>query len=170
MANFKSTPGGQAHKRDQMYRDQGDGTHTEDQSGLLYAWNATTLLWERVTLDATTGGVVVAAGSQTGQGKTLLFGAITQGAAGTTQLVAANATKKVKLVSYVFILDAAGSLKFTDGTVDLSGVMPTSINGGVSASGQPSAHLLETAAVNRALSITTVGAKAFGHYSYFLEA
>lgn len=106
----------------------------------------------------------------TGQGKTLLFGAITQGAAGTTQLVAADATKKVKIASYTIVMDAAGSVKFTDGTVDLSGVMPMAANGGVAQPGQPAGHLLETAAINRPLNIVTVTGKAFGHFSYFLEA
>lgn len=106
----------------------------------------------------------------TGQGQTLLFGTISQGAAGTTSLVAANATKKVKLVSYSVTLDAAGSFKFTDGTADLTGVIPVTANQNITMAGQVSSHLLETAAINRALSITTVTGKAFGHFSYFLEA
>jgi hypothetical protein len=106
----------------------------------------------------------------TGQGRTLLFGTITQGAAGTTSLVTADTTKKVKLVSYSVTLDAAGSFKFTDGTADLTGVIPVVANQTLALAAQPSAHLLETAAINRALSITTVTGKAFGHFSYFLEA
>lgn len=115
-------------------------------------------------------GDVDVASVATGQGKTLLFAAITQAAAGTTQLVAADAAAKIKVVSYVVVLDAAGSFKFADGVADLSGVMPVAANGGVSAVGQPSSHLLETAAVNRALSITTVTGKAFGHIAYIKEA
>jgi hypothetical protein len=153
------------HLREQMYRDEGDGTHAEDRSALLRAWNPTTLAYERVLLDPTTGGLAVATS------RTLLFAAITQGAAGTTQLVAANASKKVKVVSYVVVLDAAGSFKFTDGVADLTGAMPVEAKSGVSASaGDASAHLLETAAINRAFSITSVTGKAFGHISYFLEA
>ena len=121
-------------------------------------------------LTAETTKVIGTVNQGTGQGKTLLFGVITQGAAGTTELVAADATKKVKLVSYVVVLDAAGSVKFTDGTADLTGVMPMAANGGVASPGQPAAHLLETAAVNRPLNIVTVTGKAFGHFSYYLEA
>ena len=123
-----------------------------------------------VILTAETTKVIGTVNQGTGQGKTLLFGVITQGAAGTTELVAADATKKVKLVSYVVVLDAAGSVKFTDGTADLTGVMPIAANGGVASPGQPAAHLLETAAVNRPLNIVTVTGKAFGHFSYYLEA
>lgn len=125
-----------------------------------------------VALDAATLAALetVTANPTTGEGKTLLFATISQGAAGTTSLVAADAAAKIKVVSYVVVLDAAGSFKFTDGVADLSGVMPVAANGGVSAIGQPSAHLLETGAVNRALSITTVTGKAFGHFSYFKEA
>lgn len=105
----------------------------------------------------------------TGQGQDLLFGAITQGAAGTTALVTADASRKVKVVSYVVVMDAAGSFKFTDGTADLTGVVPCATNGGAAVLGQPSAHLFETRAVNRPLNIVTVSGKAFGHFSYYLE-
>ena len=104
-----------------------------------------------------------------GQGKTLLFGSFAQGAAGTTTLVAADASNKIKLVSYVFVLDAAGTLKFSDSVGDLSGAFPVAANGGVASLAQPSSHLLETAAINRPLQIVTTGGKAFGHFSYFKE-
>lgn len=119
--------------------------------------------------DGTLGEAVVALG-YTGQGKGLLFAAISQGSAGTTQLVAAGASTKVKVVSYLIVLDVAGSFKFTDGAVDLTGAVPVAANGGAAIAGQPSAHLFETAAVNRPLNIVTVTGKAFGHFSYFIEA
>lgn len=106
---------------------------------------------------------------RTGQGKTLLFVAIAQAVAGTTQLVAAQgAGLKVKVVSYVFMLSLAGTAKFT-GTADLTGAFDVAASGGVSAVGQPSAHLFETAA-NAALSIVTTIGAARGHLSYFVEA
>lgn len=139
--------------------DLGSNQFAEAVGALLYLWS---------------GGVPVAWNGaitqSTGQGQTLLFGSIAQGAAGTTQLVAANATKKVKLVSYSVVLDAAGSFKFTDGTADLSGAYPVAQNGGLVEVGQPSAHLTETQAINRPLNIVTVTGKAFGRFSYFLEA
>jgi hypothetical protein len=112
----------------------------------------------------------VTANPATGEGKTLLFASVAQGAAGTTAIVAADATKKVKVVSYMIVLDAAGSFKFNDGTVDLSGAVPVLISGGVGLAGAPSAHIMETAAVNRPFNIVTVTGKAFGHISYYLEA
>ena len=104
----------------------------------------------------------------TGQGRTLLFAAISQGVAGTTQLVAADATKKIKVVSYVFTLSLAGTVKFT-GTADLTGAMTFAANGGASAMAAPSAHFFESA-VNAALSIVSTIGAANGHISYFLEA
>ena len=118
-----------------------------------------------ITVDGT-----VTANPATGEGKTLLFASVAQGAAGTTAIVAADATKKVKVVSYMIVLDAAGSFKFNDGTVDLSGAVPVLISGGVGLAGAPSAHILETAAINRPFNIVTVTGKAFGHISYYLEA
>lgn len=103
----------------------------------------------------------------TGQGRTLLFATIAQSVAGTTQLVAADATKKIKVVSYVFTLSLAGTVKFT-GTADLTGAMTFAANGGASAMAAPSAHFLETA-VNAALSIVSTVGAANGHISYFLE-
>jgi hypothetical protein len=107
---------------------------------------------------------------KTGEYNTLLFGAITQGATGTTVLVAADPTKKIRLVSYVVVLDAAGTFKFSDGSADLTGAMPASINSGVAIQGDGESVIIETGAINRALSIVTAGGKAFGHFSYFLEA
>jgi hypothetical protein len=105
----------------------------------------------------------------TGQGKTLSFAAIAQGAAGTTALVGADATKKIKVVSYVFVMSATGTVKFTDGAVDLSGAMDIVANGGVSSPNQPDSPVMETAAINRPLNIVTTAGAARGHMSYFLE-
>lgn len=127
-----------------------DGSIAEATASLTYTWNGSS--WVKVPA------------------RTLLFAAITQGAAGTTSLVSASAANKIKVVSYLVVLDAAGSFKFTDGTVDLTGAIPCAINGGAAEDGDPSAWLFETAAINRALSITTVTGKAFGHLAYFLEA
>lgn len=104
----------------------------------------------------------------TGQGKTLLYGTIAQGAAGTTILVAAQgASMKVKVVSYVFTLSLAGTAKFT-ATSDITGAMDIAASGGAVVLGQPSSPLFETGA-NQALSIVTTGGAAKGHFSYFVE-
>ena len=98
-------------------------------NAFAYMYNGATL--DRIRGDTTNGldvdvtrmaalvagsATIGAVNQTTGQGKTLLFGVITQAGAGTTALVSASAANKVKLVSYVVVLDAAGSVKFTDGT------------------------------------------------------
>jgi hypothetical protein len=98
----------------------------------------------------------------------LLFAAVAQGAPGTTLIVAAAAARKVKVVSYVLVADAAGTAKWQSASTDKTGAMSLGANGGVAASGQPTAHLFETA-VNEALNLTTTAA-CKGHISYFLEA
>lgn len=108
-------------------------------------------------------------GQATGQGKTLLFAPIAQGAAGTTELVAAPTDgKKIKLVSYVFTMSVAGTAKFVSGAVE-TGAFDVDAKGGMAVLGQPSAHVWE-GAVNTALSITTTVGAARGHLGYFLEA
>ena len=91
-------------------------------------------------------------------GKTVTYVAVAQGAAGTTELAAADITKTHKLLGAVLVMSAAGTLKFTDGTDDLSGAMDIAANGGFTAPASNFAYL-ETGAVNRALNlVTTVGA------------
>src|SRR3990167_7664945 len=97
-----------------------------------------------------------------GQGKTLVFAAISQGSAGTTELVAAQGgVLKIKVVSYVFTMSLAGTAKFT-GTADLTGAMDILASGGAVVLGQPSAPLFQTSA-NAALSIVTTTGAAKGH-------
>lgn len=120
------------------------------------------------TLAAETTKVIGTTNLATGGGRTLLFGAIAQGAAGTTSLVGAQVGLKIKVVSYTFTLSATGTAQFTGPTVT-TGAMDIATNGGVVMVGQVSSHLLETA-VNTALSIVTTGGAAKGHFSYFLEA
>lgn len=105
----------------------------------------------------------------TGQGKTLLFASISTAASGATQLVAADATRKIKVVGYTVVCAAAVTVKFQSAAVDLTGAMPFAANGGAAPTGQPSAHLFETA-VNAALNINLGGAvQVSGHLAYFLE-
>ena len=104
-----------------------------------------------------------------GEGKTLLFAAIAQSVAGTTELVAAQGTgQKIKVVSYIFTISLAGTVKFT-GTADLTGAMDIAASGGAVVIGRPTSYLFETTA-NAALSIVTTLGAARGHLSYFVEA
>lgn len=104
-----------------------------------------------------------------GQGKTILYGTISQSGAGTTELVGAQGgSLKIKVVSYVFVMSLLGTIKFI-GTGDLTGAMDIGTNGGAVVLGQPSSPLFETSA-NAALSIVTTLGAAKGHFSYFVEA
>lgn len=138
-----------------------DGTKAEAVAAMGYAWNGT--LWTKILSDS-------AGNLTTGHGKTLLFGSIAQGAAGTTSLVGAQGgSLRAKLVSYVIVLSATGTAKFTDGAGDLTGAMDIAINGGAVVVGDPNSPLLQTT-TNSALSlVTTVGA-ARGHFTYIVEA
>lgn len=104
----------------------------------------------------------------TGQGKTLVYGSITQGGVGTTLLVAADATRHIKVINYVIVMSAAGNCKFIDSAGDLTGNMPLAANSGVAASSDSSTPWFQTG-VNKSLSIVTTGGAVFGHFAYFLE-
>jgi len=101
-------------------------------------------------------------------GRDIHYGVIEQGGAGTTQLVAADSTRHIRVVSYVVVLDATGTMKFADGAGNLSGAMPISATGGIVAPPCDEKAWVETA-INSALSIVTTGGGAHGHFSYVLE-
>ena len=94
-------------------------------------------------------------------GKALTYVSVDQGAAGTTVLAAASALNKHKILGCFLVMDAAGTLKFNDGTVDRSGAMSIAANGGfvLPTSIIPFA---ETAAINRPLNLITTAGKAAG--------
>jgi hypothetical protein len=107
------------------------------------------------------------------QGRTITQVPVTQGAAGTTDLVAApGAGLKIYVVSVVLTLDAAGSIKFTEGTgpTDLSGVIPVAINSGFVVLGDAECPVLQTNTANAKLSMVTATGKAFGWLRYFVAA
>ena len=100
-----------------------------------------------------------------GQGKRLFYLPISV-SSGTTQLVAATTGKKIVVVRYSVVVTGAGTVKFTDGTDDLTGAMAFSATSGISDHGQPSSPLF-VGGTGRALSIVTT-ATANGHFSYYL--
>lgn len=105
----------------------------------------------------------------TGQGKTLLFASVSTAASGQTAIVAASGGNKTKVVSYVLVASAAVTAQWQSGATGLSGAMALAANGGISAVGQPSAHLFETA-VNTALNLNLGGAvQVSGHIAYIQE-
>lgn len=97
-----------------------------------------------------------------GQGHNLQHAVISV-SSGTTELVAAQPDKVINVVSYVIVMSAAGTAKFSDGS-DLTGAMSFAANGGVAANGQASSPWFWTSAGNP-LSIVTTAAAA-GHLTY----
>jgi hypothetical protein len=113
--------------------------------------------------------VRVVSGGGLAAGNTLAYVPVNQGAPGTTALVAADPTRKNKVLGAVLTLSATGTLKFTDGVGDLTGPMDISATGGfvLPASLIP---FTETAAINRALSLVTTGGAARGVVLVLIEA
>lgn len=95
---------------------------------------------------------------------------ITQGVAGATEIVPAAAGYTIIVVSYVVILDAAGTWTFETGSRALSGAMPADAKGGVSATGGNVESPLMVGDKGVNLEIVTSGAKAFGHLTYYYDS
>ncbi len=102
----------------------------------------------------------------TGQGHQIQHVAISVNA-GTTALVSAPTTgQRIHVYNYVVVSTTAGTVKFTDGTADLTGAMSCAATGGISAPGGPSEVWFSTAPT-RPLNIVTSAAAA-GHLSYYI--
>ena len=103
--------------------------------------------------------------------RTLAFAKIDTTASGDTTLVAADGTRKIKVVSYAFVAAAAVNVTLKSGAgTALSGAMALAANSGVSFAGCFPAHCIETA-VNQALVLNlSAGVQVSGHLCYFLEA
>lgn len=109
----------------------------------------------------------------TGQSRTLLFKSIDVNTNGDNTIIAAAASLKTKVVSYVLVATGAVSVKWFSGAAGtaLSGAMPLAANGsGLVVVGEPTSHLMETA-VNTALVLNlSTGTAVRGHMAYFQEA
>ena len=95
---------------------------------------------------------------------------ITQGAAGTTELVPARAGATIIVTSYVVILDAAGTWTFETGSRALSGAMPADAKGGAAPGIGTSENPLLVGDKGGNLEIVTSGAKAFGHLTWYYDS
>lgn len=105
-------------------------------------------------------------------GNTILFAKIDAASSGDNQIVAADTTRKIKVLSATLVASGTVSVKWRSGTTDLSGAMPLVANSGfvLPASAPGQGNYLETA-VNTALNINLSGAvQVSGHISYYLEA
>jgi hypothetical protein len=111
----------------------------------------------------------VVADPSTYEGKTLTYVPVAQSEAGTTELAAADLTKKHKMLGCVLTMSVDGTLKFIDSSGDRTGAMDIAAKGGfVLPTG--SMPMLETGAVNRSLSLVTTGGAAKGVVVLLTEA
>lgn len=102
-------------------------------------------------------------------GLTPVFVAISASSNGNNTLVAADATKKIRVLAYTLVVTTAVTAKFQSaaGGTDLTGAMPFAANGGVSVPFNPVGHF-ETAA-NALLNLSLgSGVQVSGHLVYVL--
>lgn len=106
------------------------------------------------------------------RGQTIQFASIDITSLGDNTIVSADGTRKIKVLSYHLVADAAVGVRWKSGSsTNLSGAMSFAINGGIASAVTSPAqgHLLETA-VNQALVLNlSLGVGVRGHMSYFLE-
>ena len=123
----------------------------------------------RVNISATVVGTI-----DLRRGLTLLFASISVAGAGDNTIVAADATRKIKVLSYGLVADAAVTAQWKSGAgTNLSGAMSLAVNGGIAEGGgnSPAQHWLFETAVNQALVLSLGGAVGVrGRMTYFLEA
>jgi hypothetical protein len=125
-----------------------DGTLGEAVAALGYQWDATNSVWVK----------------EAGAAK---FATISTSTNGASTLVAAVATKKIRVLSYVLIANGAVNVKFQSHTTptDLSGLLYLVANTGASSGFSPLGHFESTA--GEALDINLSGNVAVGgHLSY----
>ncbi len=95
------------------------------------------------------------------------FAAITASASGATVVVAAVASKKIRVISYVVVANAAVNIKFQSNSTDKTGLLYLAANGGVSGAYAPTGHF-ETAS-GEALNINLSAAVAVGGHVTYVE-
>lgn len=130
-------------------------------------WNTDSLSWESQSI-SNSGSLV-----DLRRGQTILFSSVSASSSGDNAVVAADATKKIKILHYTLVADAAVAVKWKSGAgTDLTGAMSFAANGGTSSpAASPAAGWLFETAVNEALNLNLGGAVGVrGHISYFLEA
>ena len=97
------------------------------------------------------------------------FAAITASASGATTVVGAVASKKIRVISYVVVANAAVNIKFmtSTGPADKTGLLYLSANGGVSGAYAPTGHF-ETDSGD-GLQINLSAAVAVGGHLTYVE-
>src|SRR6266516_2946359 len=96
------------------------------------------------------------------------FATFDQGAAGSTDLVAAVSGYKIRVLGYVVSLAAAGTAKFqSNASTDLTGAIPLAINVPLVFDGGLLAPAFQTA-IGEKLNIVTATGAGKGHVCYVL--
>jgi hypothetical protein len=107
------------------------------------------------------------------RGITVLFSSISASSSGDNTVIAADGTRKIKVLQYTIISAGTVNVTMKSGAgTSLTGAMPLVANSGVASPfvSPAQGHLLETA-VNQALVLNLSGAVAVtGHLTYILEA
>jgi len=93
------------------------------------------------------------------------FASISAASSGDNSIVAAVTSKKIRVLSYVIVADAAVAAKFRNGTTDVMGAASLSANGGIAAPFNPAGHF-ETS-ITTALNLNLASAVGVrGHLTY----
>ena len=169
MADLTTTQQGIGSLGNTLFRNEQDGSYSEAVTANLRGWDSTNLVYVKLLVDAL-GNLRVSPGAATAS-TGLSFAAITTAASGDTTIVASVASKKIKVVSYSLVVNAAVVVQWKSGaSTARSGAMSLAANGGVVVAGAPGAHVLETA-VGQGLVLNLGGAiQTSGHIAYFSEA
>jgi hypothetical protein len=113
-----------------------------------------------------------ASGVDLRRGQTLQFASISASSSGDNTVVSADATRRIRVLSYVVVSAGTVNVAWKSGAgTSLSGAMPLVANTGVASPiGTPSGGWLLETATNQALVLNLSAAIAVtGHLSYFLE-
>lgn len=108
------------------------------------------------------------------RGLTIAFTAISAANSGDNTVVAADATRKIKVLDYAMVSEGTVTTTWkSSGGTSLSGAMPLVVNTGVAtgAGNAPGTHWLFETVAAEGLVLTLSGATGVrGHLAYFLES
>lgn len=94
------------------------------------------------------------------------FAAISLSSSGNNTLVAGVSGKKIRVLSYSFVVGGTVSVKFVSATTpDLTGAMPFTLNGGISVPYNPVGHF-ETVASDALTLNLNAAVGVYGHLTY----
>lgn len=117
----------------------------------------------RIKANPTTGAMLTEESAVAGL--TIKFATIAASSSGDNTLVAAVTAKKIRVLNYVLIANAAVNGKFQSAATDISGLLYMAANGGASSGYSPVGHFQTVA--GEALELNLSGAVAVGgHLSY----